>query len=159
MPTYNEVIVYVKLDHQNALIQAFSDSQCNQEITETTELPVNSNPDGNPNNLPLPAIGVVFVNPSDPNNVKCGRIEFQIAPSDTCPFANSTVQPDDSTSVLLNDQMGDTTGPAPAPNKAVIRDGIAPGSTFKFSIYGAWQCVSGPRNFTLDPIIRVQNAN
>ena len=118
---------------------------------------LSSNPDGNPADLPLPAVGVVFVNPSDPNHVKCGRIEFQVAAADTCPFANSAVQPDASKMVLLNDDLSDLSGSAPAPNKAVIRDGIASGSTFKFAIYGAWQCVSGLRNFTLDPIIRVQN--
>ncbi len=47
---------------------------------------------------------MVFVNPADPNNVKCGRIEFQVAPADVCPFANSVAQPTASKAVLIHDE-------------------------------------------------------
>lgn len=159
MPIANELTVYLKLCHQNSLITAFADSQGTTRIEETTVLEILSNPEGNPLNQPDPTIGVVFVNPDDPGNVKCGRIEFQIAPADSCPFGNSTVHPDSSKAVLIHDEKADLTASIPASTKATIRNGLAANATYKFAIHGSWNCTSGPRTFTLDPIIKIQNGS
>ena len=157
MPAPSEVTIYLKLCHDSSLITAYADDQCATEIGETTVMEILSNPDGNPQDLPDPTIGVVFVNPDDPGNVKCGVIEFQIAPTDSCPFGNSTVQPDSSKVVLIHDEKADLTATNPAANKATIRGGLAADSTYKFAIRGSWNCTSGPRTYTLDPIIKIQN--
>ena len=155
MPTNNEVTLYVRLDPHSAVLNAYADSECTNEIHETTIIHLHSNPEGNPQNAPAPAIGVVFVNPADPNNVKCGRIEFQVAAADACPFANSETQPDASKAVLIHDERKDVPGSNPASFKAIIRDGLAVNSTYKFSIYGAWDCSCGPRTFLLDPTVKI----
>ncbi|MCC7373051.1 MAG: hypothetical protein IT581_00235 [Verrucomicrobiales bacterium] len=159
MPTTNEITIYLKLCHETSLINAFADSQGTTEIGATTVLEIMSNPDGNPLNQPDPTISVVFVNPDDPGNVKCGTIEFHVAAADTCPFGNSTVRPDASKAVLIHDEKADLTASSPASNKATIRGGLAENTTYKFAIFGSWNCVSGPRTFTLDPIIKIQNGS
>lgn len=157
MPNTSEVTIYLKLCHDTSLITAYADSQCTSEITETTVLEILSNPEGNPQNQPDPTIGVVFVNPQDPGNVKCGLIEFQIAPADSCPFGNSTVQPDASKVVRIHEEKADLTASKPAAAKATIRGGLAANATYKFAIHGSWNCTSGPRTYTLDPVIKIQN--
>lgn len=157
MPTPSELTIYLKLCHDTSLITAYADSQCITEIGETTVLEILSNPESNPQNLPESTIGVVFVNPDNPADVKCGRIEFQIAPADSCPFGNSAVQADSSKMVLIHDEKADLTASNPAANKATIRNGLAANATYKFAIHGSWNCTSGPRTYTLDPIIKIQN--
>lgn len=157
MPNASDLTLYLKLCHETSLITAFADPQFTQEIGETTVLEIPSNPAGNPLNQPDPTIGVVFVNPDDPGKVKCGLIEFQIAPADSCPFGNSSVQADASKVVRLHEERADRTAPQAATNKAVIRSGLPANSTYKFAIHGAWDCASGPRTFTLDPVIKIQN--
>ncbi|MBL9135092.1 MAG: hypothetical protein JNK85_04455 [Verrucomicrobiales bacterium] len=157
MPNASDITLYLKLCHQNSLITAYADSQCTIEVGETTVLEIPSHPAGNPQNLPDPTIGVVFVNPDDPSNVKCGWIEFQIAPADSCPFGNSTVRPDSSKVVLIHEEKADLGSSNPAANKATIRSGLAANATYKFAIHAAWNCTSGPRTYTLDPVIKIQN--
>lgn len=158
MPTNNnEVTLYVRLDPHSAVLNVYADSQCTSEVHETTVIHLYSNAAGSPKNVPAPTIGVVFVNPADPNNVKCGQIEFQVAAVDACPFANSVAKPDASKFVLIHDERKDVPGANPASHKAVIRDGLAVNSTYKFAIHGAWDCSCGPRTFTLDPTVKILN--
>ncbi len=157
MPSTSDLTIYLKLCHHGSTITAYADSQCSTEIGETTVLEILSHPHGNPHDHPDPTIGVVFVNPDDPGNVKCGKIEFQIAPADSCPFGNSTVKPDSSKAVPIHHEKADLTASKPAATKATIRSGLPADATYKFAIHASWNCASGPRSYTLDPVIKIQN--
>lgn len=157
MPYTTDLTIYLKLDPHSAAMTAYTDSACTTQILETTVLGISSNPDVAPQDQPDPTIGVVFVNPDDPTNVKCGTVQFQIAPADQCPFGNSTLQADASKMVLIHDDMADLTAPNPSANKASIRRGLSTDTSYKFSIYASWNCSCGPKTYLLDPIIKIQN--